>query len=134
MKRRNDPEHREQKALIDWARIMAGKHPELSELFAIPNGGGRSKAEGGRLKAEGVLPGVLDLFLPVPRLGVPGLWIEMKAPGKGRLSTEQKERIEFLIGQGYAVVVAWDWKYAADEIIKYLTGHPEGGVVKEVGK
>lgn len=132
--KRKDPEHQEQAALIRWARLMTGKYPELAELFAIPNGGGRSKAEGGRLKAEGVLPGVLDLFLPVPRLGVPGLWVEMKAPGKGRLSPKQKERIKFLLSQGYAVVVAWDWKYAADAIIQYLTGHPEGGVVMEVGK
>jgi len=133
MSRRNDLEHQEQSALIAWARVMSGKHPELDRLYAIPNGGGRAKREGGRLKAEGVRPGVLDLHLPVPRLGVPGLWIEIKAKG-GRMRPEQKEEAAALAVDGFAVVIAWNWEAAKDAILQYLQEAPEGGVVMEVGK
>lgn len=40
--------------------------PELRWLHAIPNGGQRDKITAGKLKAEGVKKGVLDVFLPLP--------------------------------------------------------------------
>jgi hypothetical protein len=46
--------------LIQWARLQ----PRLQLLHAIPNGGARSKATAGRLKAAGVLAGMPDLHLP----------------------------------------------------------------------
>lgn len=54
--------------------------------FAVPNGGGRSKAEAGILKATGVKAGVPDLCI-IAR-GRP-VFVELKA-GKGRESEAQK--------------------------------------------
>lgn len=81
-------EDNEQMILIRWAQFESGRHPELSLLFHVPNGGKRSKVEAARFKAMGVQAGVPDLFLPVPRGAYHGLFIEMKAP-KGRTSNAQ---------------------------------------------
>lgn len=114
--------------------------PELAWLHAIPNGGNRgdtakSRAiEGGRMKAEGVKPGVLDLFWPLQRTLYSGsevrvycgLYIEMKRPDLksvknplAGLSDEQKEFGQFVIDQGYRAVVCYNWQEAAKEIQEY---------------
>lgn len=59
-------------------------------LFAVPNGGRRDAVTGAIMKAEGVLAGVSDLILLVPRLGYGALLIEMKTP-TGRQSESQRE-------------------------------------------
>ena len=69
-------------------------------IHAIPNGGVRSKATAGRLKAEGVVSGVPDLFVPAWRL-----WVEMKRSKGGSLSPEQKDIIKQLESVGYWVIV-----------------------------
>ena len=117
------PQHLEdahQIALIEWAE-WTGKqiYPELKWLYHIPNGGKRGKAEAARLKRMGVKAGVSDLFLPVPRGGYHGLYIEMKAKG-GRLSKEQKEFIPFAKSQGYCVEVKWTYDGARELIEWYL--------------
>lgn len=71
-------EAREQEALFRWADFAAGTMPELKLLYHIPNGGSRNKAEAANLKRQGVKAGVPDLFLPVPRGGYHGLYIELK--------------------------------------------------------
>jgi hypothetical protein len=113
-------EHDEQAALFQWAAYNTARLPELALLFHVPNGGKRAPATAARLKAEGVKPGVPDVWLPVPRLGQHGLVIEMKCHG-GRLSDEQKQWINDLHAQGYYVEVCWTWQQAADEIETYLT-------------
>ena len=62
-------EHLHQKALFEWADRMEGAWPELRLMYAIPNGGLRTKAQAGKLKAEGVKPGVPDIHLPVAVCG-----------------------------------------------------------------
>ena len=89
-------EHEEQRELVRWFRQF---HPDVL-IFAIPNGGGRSKASAGRLKAEGVVPGIPDLFIPAK-----GLWIEMKRVKGGALSPEQKAMIQYLEEVGYCAIV-----------------------------
>ena len=69
-------------------------------LFAIPNGGGRSKGQGGRMKAEGVSAGVPDLYIPSLRL-----WIEMKRTEGGSVAADQKKWHEYLRGIGDHVEV-----------------------------
>ena len=51
-------EHEEQRELVRWFRQT---WPGV-RIFAIPNGGARSPATAGRLKAEGVSSGVPDLL------------------------------------------------------------------------
>lgn len=72
---------------VRWFRTAFPQHAR--SLFAIPNGGARSKVQGGILKAEGVLAGVWDLFLAVPRPRCSGLFIETKF-GKNKLSEPQE--------------------------------------------
>jgi hypothetical protein len=89
-------EHFEQREMVRWFRQT---WPGVL-IHAIPNGGARSKATAGRLKAEGVVSGVPDLFVPAWRL-----WIEMKRTKGGSLSPEQKDVIKQLESVGYWVIV-----------------------------
>jgi len=113
-------EHEEQAALIRWTEYVKPVAPELGLLFAIPNGGARSKRTGKALKEEGVKPGVPDLCLPVARSGLHGLWLEMKRIKGGRVEPVQKEWHQKLKDQGYAVVVCRGWVAAKDALIDYL--------------
>lgn len=110
-------EHQIQRAYFDWARM----HSEARRAFAIPNGGARSKAVAGKLKAEGVRAGVLDVMLPIPRGGACGLWIEFKSQG-GYPSPEQRVEIDALVKDGYAVFLARDAELAARMTQAYLDG------------
>jgi len=89
-------EHEEQRELVRWFRQS---WPDV-RIFAIPNGGARSKATAGRLKAEGVSSGVPDLFVPAWRL-----WVEMKRTKGGSLSPEQKDWIKYLESVGFCCIV-----------------------------
>lgn len=115
-------EHAHQTALFCWIALNQSTYPDLLKAFAIPNGGERNKAVAGRLKAEGVRPGVPDVFLPVARAGYHGLFIEMKKPGKAAAtSPAQKKRIDALRADGYVVVVCDSWIAAANHLGAYLT-------------
>lgn len=89
-------EHEEQRELVRWFRQLWPK----VRIHSIPNGGARSKATAGRLKAEGLVSGVPDLFVPEWRL-----WVEMKRVKGGSLSHEQKDWIKYLQEVGYCVIV-----------------------------
>ena len=113
-------EDAEQMALFRWASLAAPVHPELALLFHIPNGGSRGKAEAGRFRAMGVKAGVPDLFLPVPRGGYHGLFVEMKRTKGGRVSREQQAWLEALRFRGYAAAVCRGWEVAARVIEWYI--------------
>lgn len=110
----------EQATLFSWAKMQEHRWPELRLLFHIPNGGSRGKVEAARFKAEGVKPGVPDLFLPVARGRYHGLFIEMKRRKGGRASEEQKAWITELRKQGYVAEICRGWQEAADLIAEYL--------------
>jgi len=113
-------EHAHQAALISWWAIAhkAFGLPEYA-LLAIPNGGMRNKAVAGKLKAEGVRAGIVDLVLPVSRKGYHSLWIEMKH-GKNKTTKEQQEFIQWQEAEGSKCVVCYDWMDARAEIEGYL--------------
>ena len=90
-------EHEEQREFVRWFRQA---HNGV-RIFAIRNGGSRSIATAGRLKAEGVSPGVPDLFIPEW-----DIWIEMKRTKGGGLSTVQKDWIKYLEELGHTCIVA----------------------------
>lgn len=114
-------EHAEQAALLCWCNEQAKIDPRYALLFAIPNGGGRSPSQGARLKAEGVKPGVPDLFLPVAIAGWHGLFIEMKRANGGTVSAQQVEWRNCLLDQGYGWSVAHGWIEAKEILQSYLT-------------
>jgi rhodanese-related sulfurtransferase len=89
-------EHEEQRELVRWFRQTY----KGVRIFAIPNGGVRSRAAAGRLKAEGVSAGVPDLFVPAW-----GLWIEMKRQKGGVVSAEQKDWINYLQSVNHVCIV-----------------------------
>jgi len=112
-------EHREQVAVIDWARLMSPRHPALIWLHAIPNGGKRHPKIARELKAEGVKAGISDLFLPCPKGRYSGLYIEMKIrPNKP--SEKQIEFMKYASGVGYACSVCYSSLEAIDHLKKYL--------------
>lgn len=94
--------------------------PELNLLFAIPNGGARDPRVGAILKATGVKKGVSDLFLPVARHGVAGLWLEMKRADGGTESKEQKEWGAEMQNQGFGYCVCHGWVKATEVLKQYL--------------
>ena len=113
-------EHAEQKGLLTWAALASINQPKLRLLFAIPNGGARSKATAGKLKAEGVKPGVPDLCLPVARGGFFGLWLEMKRIKGGTLSPEQIQWHQHLVAEGYYVITCKGQTEAEEALTAYL--------------
>ena len=92
---------------------------ELNLMFHIPNGGKRNAQEAARFKQMGVKAGVPDIFLPVPRGGFHGLWIELKAP-KGKTSAVQDAFLGELDKQGYKTAVCYGWEMAAKVLKEYL--------------
>jgi hypothetical protein len=116
-----DSEHAEQATLIKWAHLNRTAIPELKNLFAIPNGGMRHPVVAAQLKAEGVKPGVPDLFLAYPCNGYAGLFIEMKRRVGGRLSPEQRQWREQLSMSGYRVCLCQGWEQAKKDVLEYLT-------------
>lgn len=112
-------EHAHQCALMCWCALNFTTYPELKLLFAIPNGGERNPIVASRLKAEGVKSGVPDLFLPVPRHGLHGLFIEMKKP-KGTISKNQPQWEFDLKKQGYAHSYCYGWEEAVNHLLIYL--------------
>jgi hypothetical protein len=101
--RDRNAEAKRQAAIVEFVRWVA---PHII-VWAVPNGGYRTKAEAARLKWTGVLAGVLDLTLALPA-GRSAFW-ETKTP-KGRLSDDQLAVIEQLkaLGHSWAVVLSID--------------------------
>ncbi len=63
----------EQSAVLEWCRLMEGRHPSLKLIFHIPNEGKRSRITGARLKAEGLKSGVPDFVSACPKQRIPRL-------------------------------------------------------------
>ena len=102
-------EHLEQAHLVMWFRRA---YPDTL-IFAIPNGGMRSKSQAMKLKVEGVVAGIPDLFVPEWRL-----WIEMKKVKGGVVSKEQQLMIKYLQSVGYSVIVGLGAEDAKAQILE----------------
>lgn len=104
-------EHQEQAGFVHWFRHQ---FPRVL-IFAIPNGEHRSVSVGKRLKAEGVVRGIPDLFIPAL-----GVWIEMKRVKGGKLSKEQRETIRYLEGIGHTVIVGRGAQDASRQLLQWM--------------
>jgi hypothetical protein len=111
-------EHHLQRACVEWFRWQYRRIAPL--LVAVPNGGHRSKAQAGKLKAEGVVPGVADLILFVPNTVSHALLIEMKTP-TGRQSPNQAAWQKAVSEQGYHYAVVRNFSDFQKTIRLYLT-------------
>ena len=116
-------EHQEQAAFFQWWWMWAKGLPYLA--FAIPNGGARNKVTGAMLKREGVMAGMLDVFIAWPRNGKHGLFLEFKRQQGGKLSDAQKQAIEALEKAGYECHVVAGWEVAKNVVMEYaLSAEP----------
>lgn len=116
---KNTTEHVEQTALFQWAFYNSRKHPELNNLYAIPNGAYVHIKTAKKLQQEGLKAGVPDIFLAVPKGGYHGLYVEMKvAYNKPRI--EQIDWINRLTKSGYVCAVCWSYEDAKEVILEYL--------------
>lgn len=119
----------EQQAVITWFRTQ---YPDKI-IFAIPNGAwlsGDAKRRAmimRKSKKEGLLPGVSDLFIPVPIMPTNGSWfhglfIEMKAEGKTwcSVSPVQRQFLEDMVAQGYLAIWAAGFEHAKQIIEDYM--------------
>jgi hypothetical protein len=107
--RDRNAEAKRQASIVEYVRWVA---PHIV-IFAVPNGGLRTKAEAARLKWTGVLAGVLDLVLLLPDARC-GLW-ETKTP-RGRLSEDQQHFIIRLMALGHRWAIVRDIDDARREL------------------
>jgi hypothetical protein len=100
-------EHEEQREFVQWVRQT---YPGV-RIFAIPNGGARSRTTGAKLKAEGVSAGVPDLYIPAWRC-----WVEMKREKGGKVSPVQRDWLAYLQSIGDKVIVGHGCEDAQNKI------------------
>lgn len=88
-------------------------------LLHVPNGGYRESREGVNLKKQGVVAGVADLLLLIPRKGFGCLCIEMKY-GRGKQSDRQREWEEKVSRYGNLYKVCRSIEEFMDTVNTYL--------------
>ncbi len=132
-KQRNQPESDMQIALFDMIYLHESKYPLLRRIFHVPNEGyfrgPQGQAKGQKRHREGVRAGIFDIFVDVPvqrdawgKLGfsfVPGLRIELKAPG-GKMLDAQTDWLNYYRSAGYRAEVCFSWEEAWNIICDYL--------------
>lgn len=91
-----------QESCVDWFRWNYPRYRKL--LFSVPNGGFRTITSGATMKKEGMLKGVSDLLLLVPRNGWCGLAIEFKVDER-ELSQDQLDWGIDAMEEGFMFVV-----------------------------
>ncbi len=125
-------------ALLKWFKMQ---YPELARLLVgYPAGVNLGVTARMRMRAMGLMPGMPDLQLLVPRIyplkllaesGMhfinekrfcPGLFIEMKSED-GVLSQIQRDYHEILRSQCYTIVTCYSFEEAQTEIKRYLVGY-----------
>lgn len=106
-------------ACVRWFRYEYKRYSNV--FFAIPNGGNRNAVTGAILKAEGVLAGVADLFLSLPRNGFHGLYIEMKCGKNNQTATQQLFQSE-VEKHGYKYIVVRSFDEFQRELNYYTNG------------
>ncbi|MCM1577044.1 MAG: VRR-NUC domain-containing protein [Bacteroides sp.] len=111
-------EHALQVACVNWFRMQYSRYADL--LLAIPNGGQRDIRVARKLKDEGTLAGVPDLFLALPRGEHHGLWIEMKNGKVGRVSESQTKMMHTFTQQGYVCAVCRSFDEFVQIIQQYI--------------
>lgn len=97
-------------ALIRWARIKGWF------IFKIENEGKRAPWYA---KEQGIVAGVSDYMMPIPKNGKAGLFLEMKAPGR-KPTRKQEVFLELMRRNGYAAGWFDQWTDAAKFIERYL--------------
>lgn len=96
-------------------------HPELRGLgYMNHNDGAKNQIQAAQDTARGLVKGIPDWFLAVPRGGYHGLYIEFKV-GRNQPDKWQLKRMEQLRAQGYRVEVIYTEAEFQNTIIWYLS-------------
>jgi len=104
-------EHVEQVTFLGW---FAENYPGV-KILAIPNGGYRHPNEAVKLKIEGVLKGVPDLFIPEWNL-----WIEMKRISGSKILREQAQFADYVRDVcGHSHIFAFGWQDAVKRVERF---------------
>lgn len=122
-KERRRPQHHEselQQQCVQWFALQPKYRKYEGLLFAVPNGGQRSKKTAADLKKEGVVSGVSDLILDVPNKQYHGLRIEMKH-GKNKQSESQLLYQQRVTAQGYHYALCYTFEQFQEVINDYLS-------------
>lgn len=105
-----------QRMCVKWFRLQ---YPGLV-LFAIPNGGKRSRIEAAIMNGEGVVAGIPDLLLCERRGEWGGLFIEMKVlPNVPQ--PKQLDAMDKLVRAGYACQIAYTFEQFVQHVNDYLS-------------
>lgn len=108
-----------QKAVFKWVRMRK----DLEDLvFKIPNEGKRTASYGRRMREEGMLAGVFDIFVSIPNHGFHGMWLELKSK-QGKLSLMQHRFKRKQESMGYFCVVCYDVDEAIENLVWYCYGN-----------
>lgn len=120
-RKRRQLEHEMQAAFIAWTLepLMLKLHPELFNVYAVPNGTNSSVIAAARAKREGLKPGIPDLHLPHARGTYIGWWCESKI-GSNDLTENQRVRCACLHEAGHAVTVHWSLESMQVSVLAYL--------------
>ena len=113
-----------QTQVVEWSRwaykANPSRYPMLNMLHCSLNGVKLSGTQAKVAKGQGMLSGVPDLFLPVPKNGYHGLFIEMKSE-KGRVTENQHWFLTNADSVGYKTVICYSAKEAISAIEAYYT-------------
>ena len=112
--------HEEHQEQVKFVQRVAHLRKDVL-CWATPNGGYRRPREAARLKAEGTLSGVPDIFIAKANYDYCGLFLEFKTK-RGRVSPQQKVVIDKLISEGYCVKIVRSCEEAWTVLEEYLDG------------
>lgn len=123
MSKRQSIEFQHQCALFEWARMpgVLRKYPALDLLSSSQNGANMGEVERQKAAKSGLLPGEMDLKLPVARGRFIGLVIELKY-GKNKPTKEQLRYARRMTEEGHFAAFLWSWEDAMQLIVNYLEG------------
>lgn len=117
-------EHQEQACFVEYCEWKGKSDERYLNIFAVPNGGFRTKTGATKLKREGTKAGVPDIIVAYPMFAYEdgyrvivygGAGIEFKRKG-GRTSLEQKQWALRLRKANWSILE----KATADEAIKFI--------------
>jgi len=109
-----------QSACVRYFRYRYPKYQRM--FFAIPNGGSRNVIEAANLKVQGVVSGVADLILLMPKQGYSSLCIEMKT-GKNKQTNNQMLWGEDASEAGNLYRVVTNFDQFKDLVDWYMSGN-----------
>ena len=122
-----------QAQVVEWSKwaYKTGKYPMLNMLHCSLNGVKLSGTQAKIAKGQGMLSGVPDLFLPVPKNGYHGLFIEMKSE-KGRVTENQHWFLTNAESVGYKTAVCYSAKEAISAIEAYYSQEMIKGTTQDL--